>query len=159
MIRSAYNAERPQQAKRQKKPDKRETCAGKVVDSQVADRLDQVERQPRHCLEPGHGIRPRSWAARVCTLVKEVDETRVLVPAARIVAVGQGRDAPRRKQHADRWARCQRDEPVDHPVLILRKKSLERVPQSEPRGDTGHQASRTVGHPGTHIDGYGRTGR
>jgi hypothetical protein len=93
---------------------------------------------------------PRSWAARVHVL-KEVDETRVLPPVARIVAVGQGRDAPRRKQHADRWARCERDEPVNHAVLILRKESLKRVSKPEPRGDPSHQARRTIRHPGAHI--------
>ena len=94
----------------------------------------------------------RSLGRKGVDSVKELDETRVVLPVAGIVAVGQGRDAPRRKQRADRWARCERDEPVDHPVLILRKESLERVPKPEPPGDPGHQAGRTIGHPGAHID-------
>ena len=130
---------------------------GKVVDPQVADRLDQVERLPRHCLEPGPRHDLQILGRKGVDSVKEVDEARVILPVAGIVAMGQGRDAPRRKQRADRWARCERDEPVDHPYSSS-EESLKSIPKPEPPGDPGHQAGRTIRHPGAHIDRVGRTG-
>jgi hypothetical protein len=114
---------------------------GEIVDPQVADRLDQVERLSCPCLEHGPRHAREIPCCKVVDSVKERDETRAIGPVAGIVAVRQGRDAPRREQHADGRARRDRDEPVDHPVLILRKESLKRVSNPEPPGDTGRESS------------------
>src|SRR4029453_165141 len=107
---------------------------------------------PWHCLEPGpeHGL--RIPGGKVVDPVKESGETLIVHPAAGIVAVRQGGDAPRRCQYPDRWARRNRAQAVDHAVLILRKESFERVSDPKSPGDFGHEAGRPVWHPGAHVD-------
>src|SRR5207342_2268336 len=124
-------------------------CVWEIVDPQVADRLDQVERLPRDCLEPWpwHGL--QILGRKAPNVVEERSEPRVVSPARGIVAVSQGGDTPRREQHPRGWARCNGNEPVDYAVLILRQEPLERVAQPEGPDDLGHQAGRTVRHPGT----------
>ena len=84
---------------------------------------------------------------------EECGESRIIGPVRRIVAVGQGRNTPRRQQYAESGSRRGWNKSVYYPVFVLGKEFFEYISQPENPNHPGHQAGRAVRHLGAHVDG------
>src|SRR4029453_2476732 len=88
-----------QQPQHEEQPQQREPGAGQVVDPQIADRLDERERRPRHPLELRPGPRRQISECETANSVEKFHEARVVSPVSRIVPVRQGHYAQRREKY------------------------------------------------------------
>lgn len=68
-----------------------------------------------HLFKPGARHRRQLLSSKAADPSEELGEPRIIGPAVLAIPVRQGREAPQRCQHIQRWTRADRNETIDRP--------------------------------------------
>jgi len=68
-----------------------------------------------HLFKPGAPHRRQLLSSKAADPSEELGEPRIIGPAVLAIPVRQGREAPQRCQHIQRWTRANRNETIDRP--------------------------------------------
>lgn len=68
-----------------------------------------------HLFKPGARHRRQLLSSKAADPSEELGEPRIIGPAVLAIPVRQGREAPQRCQHIQRWTRANRNETIDRP--------------------------------------------